>query len=89
MFLFSFDILKDYFGSSSCPGSPILPDKHTSVTSTPATLSPPGVPPTPTSTPSGSAKRRGVGHRASYKRAHTGRLVCIYTCFSFEHHPFF
>jgi hypothetical protein len=81
-------VLKDYFGSTSCPGSPALSNKHPSATSTPATLSPPGIPPTPTSTLSGSGKRRGIGHRASYKRAHTGRLVCIHTVL-FSHPLFF
>ena len=66
---------KDHFGSPSCPGSPTSLEKNTSATSTPATLSPPGVPHTPISVISGSGKRRGVGHRASYKRAHIGRIV--------------
>jgi hypothetical protein len=77
--MFSHFFLKEYSGTPpSCPGTPTLVDKA-SVTSTPATLSPPpGIsPPTPTSTSSCSGKRRGVGHRASYKRAHTGRQVRI------------
>jgi len=68
--------LKDYSISSSCPGSPTLPDKTSSAVCSPATLSPPcGAPPTPTSNTTGSGKRRGIGHRASYKRAHKGRVV--------------
>lgn len=70
--------LKDYSISSSCPGSPTLPDKTSPTTCSPATLSPPlGVPPTPTSNTTGTGKRRGIGHRASYKRAHKGRVVNI------------
>lgn len=71
-----FILKKDYFNSTPCPGSPTLPDKLLSSTSTTATLSLPGAIPIPAST---GSKRRGLGltsnHRASYKRAHTGRLV--------------
>ena len=73
-----FCFAKDYFNSTTpCPGSPTLPDKLLSSTSTTATLSPPGAVPLTAST---ASKRRGLGltsggHRASYKRAHTGRLV--------------
>ncbi len=76
--------LKEYFGSTSCPGSPTLPKKSSSAVSTPATLSPPGIPPTSTSTLSGSGKRRGIGHRASYKRARIGRLVCMDSFFNYS-----
>lgn len=72
--------LRDYFNSTPCPGSPTLPDKLLSSTSTTATLSLPGAIPIPAST---GSKRRGLGltsnHRASYKRAHTGRLSLDHT----------
>ena len=70
----------DYFDRNSYPSSPTLPDKLLSSASTTATLSPPGIhlATSATSLSSGS-KRRGLGltsiHRASYKRAHTGRSV--------------
>jgi hypothetical protein len=73
-------ILIDYFGPPSCPGSPTLPDKLSLSTPNATTLSPPGNPLTASATSlASSGKRRGLGltggHRASYKRAHTGRLV--------------
>jgi hypothetical protein len=70
--------LQDYFSPTPCPGSPTFPEKLLSSTSTTTTLSPPGAPLTASATSLASAgKRRGLtsGHRASYKRAHTGRLV--------------
>jgi hypothetical protein len=75
-----FFFLLDYFNSTPCPGSPILPDKLLSSISTNTTLSPPGAALTASATSlSSTGKRRGLGlssgHRASYKRAHTGRLV--------------
>ncbi|CAF4754662.1 unnamed protein product [Rotaria sp. Silwood1] len=76
--------LKDYFERTSCPGSPTLPDKLLSSASTTATLSPPGIHLVASSTSiTSSGKRRGLGlsgvHRASYKRAHTGRLSLDHT----------
>ncbi|CAF2519471.1 unnamed protein product [Rotaria sp. Silwood2] len=76
--------LKDYFDRTSCPGSPTLPDKHLSSASANATLSPPGIHLVASSTSiTSSGKRRGLGlsgvHRASYKRAHTGRLSLDHT----------
>jgi hypothetical protein len=80
-------LLLDYFSPTPCPGSPTLPDKLLSSTSTTATLSPPGVPLTASATSlTSNSKRRGLsglsglsgltsGQRASHKRAHTGRLV--------------
>ncbi len=70
----------DYFSTTPCPGSPILPDKLLSSISTNTTLSPPGAGLTTSATSlSSTGKRRGLGlssgHRASHKRAHTGRLV--------------
>ena len=70
----------DYFSHSSCPGSPNLPDKHhlSSSATNATTLSPPGFPLTSSaSSLGGTGKRRGIGHRASHKRAHTGRAVSI------------
>ncbi|CAF4224466.1 unnamed protein product [Rotaria socialis] len=76
--------LKDYFDRSSCPGSPTLPDKLLSSASTTTTLSPPGIHLVASNNSLTSAgKRRGLGlssvHRASYKRAHTGRLSIDHT----------
>jgi hypothetical protein len=74
-------LIIDYFSPTPCPGSPTLPDKHSTLIT--ATLSPPGAPLTASATSlASSSKRRGLGltgsgHRASYKRAHTGRLVSI------------
>lgn len=74
--------LQEYTCSSSCPGSPTLPDKNSLSASNAASLAPHGTSPTSTLNIIGSGKRRGIGHRASYKRAHTGRLVCISVFFS-------
>ncbi|CAM4764302.1 unnamed protein product [Rotaria magnacalcarata] len=76
--------LKDYFDRSSCPSSPTLPDKLLSSTSTTTTLSPPGIHLVASnSSLTSTGKRRGLGlsgvHRASYKRAHTGRLSIDHT----------
>ncbi|CAF1299871.1 unnamed protein product, partial [Rotaria sordida] len=76
--------LKDYFERTSCSGSPTLPDKLLSSASATATLSPPGIHLVASSTSlTSSGKRRGLGlsgvHRASYKRAHTGRLSLDHT----------
>jgi len=70
----------DYFSATPYPDSPILPDKLLSSISTNTTLSPPGAALTASATSlSSTGKRRGLGlssgHRASHKRAHTGRLV--------------
>jgi hypothetical protein len=72
----------DYCNPAPCPGSPTSPDKLLSSTSTTTTLSPPGAVPlaaSATSLASSGGKRRvlglNAGHRASYKRAHMGRLV--------------
>jgi hypothetical protein len=78
----NYSFLIDYYNPSSCPGSPTLPDKLLSSASTATTLSPPGITLTASATSlASSSKRRGhvlsSGHRASYKRAHTGRSVSI------------
>ncbi|CAF0993071.1 unnamed protein product [Adineta ricciae] len=76
---------KDYFNNSSCPGSPLLAGKVSASSTTNApNLSAPGVSSSPvavtiTAAGTGTGKRRGFSHRASYKRAHTGRLSIDHT----------
>ncbi|CAF0881089.1 unnamed protein product [Adineta steineri] len=70
---------KDYFNTNSCPGSPVLHEKNTSSAINSTGLSPPGGSQAATSSLTGSGKRRGIGHRASYKRAHIGRLSVDHT----------
>ncbi|CAF3678254.1 unnamed protein product [Rotaria sordida] len=70
---------KHYISSSSCPESPTSSDKNSSTRTNPANLSPPCIPPTSTSISHSSGKRRGFNHRASYKRAHKGRLSIDHT----------
>ena len=76
---------EDYYNAPTCPHSPGLSLKNASLTSNNSNLSPP--PPSPSTTPhlSLNSKRRGLNHRASYKRAHTGRLVSRLLRVFFQH----